>query len=104
MVENKFGKNRFLKTTNSEPLATILHYAFLTSEAKCGISFIEVGPQTEVTEKLPRNITPIVIDPWPLFQYTQYIQSLSIFIRAFSFLAFIVPEKSVTKIFKNDKI
>ena len=44
------------------------------------------------------------MDPWPLFGYTQYIQSLSMFIRTFSFLAFIVPKKSVKKSFKNDKI
>ena len=32
------------------------------------------------------------------------IQSLSMFIQTFSFLALIVPEKSDTKIFKNGKI
>ena len=40
----------------------------------------------------------------PLFQYTGYIQSLSMLIQAFSFLAFIVPWKSVMKIFKNGVI
>ena len=53
--------------------------------------------------KTYKGITPRVMDPWPLFWYLQYIQSLSIFIQTFSFLAFIVPEKSVMKIFKNGK-
>ena len=44
------------------------------------------------------------MDPWPLFQYTLYIQPLSMFIQTFSFLAFLVPEKPATKIFKNGKI
>ena len=34
----------------------------------------------------------------------QYSKSLSMFAQTFSFLAFIVPEKSDTKIFKNGKI
>ena len=55
-------------------------------------------------ENLSRDITPRVMDPWPLFQYTLYIQSLSMFIQTFSFLAFIDPEKSVMTIFKNGKI
>ena len=55
-------------------------------------------------ENLPREITPGVMDPWPLFWYTLYIQSLSMLKRIFSFQAFIVPEKSVTKIFKDGKI
>ena len=85
------------------------HYTFLTLETKSGMSFIEIGPQTEVIkqnafkffENLPRDITPRVLDPLPLFQYTRYIQSFTMFIQT---LAFIVPEKSVTKIFKNGKI
>ena len=44
------------------------------------------------------------MDPWSLFRYTQYIQWFSMFIQIFSFLAFIVPEKSVMKIFKNVRI
>ena len=44
------------------------------------------------------------MDPWPLLRYTQYIWSLSMFIRTFSFLALIVPEKYIMKIFKNGKI
>ena len=44
------------------------------------------------------------MEPWPLFWYTRFIQSLSMSIQTFSFLAFFVPEKSVTKIFKNGKI
>ena len=51
-------------------------------------------------ENLLRNITPRVMDPWPLFRYTRYIQSLSMFI---CFLAFIVPEKPVMEIFKRGK-
>ena len=43
------------------------------------------------------------MDPWPLFQHTGCIQSLSMFIHTFSFLALKVPEKSVTKIFKKSK-
>ena len=39
-----------------------------------------------VFENLPRDITPRVIEPWLLFQYTLYIQSLSLFIQTFSFL------------------
>ena len=31
-------------------------------------------------ENLPRDITPRVMDPWPLFRYTQYMHSLSMFI------------------------
>ena len=55
-------------------------------------------------ENLTRDIIPSVMDPWALFWYTLYIQSLSMFIQIFSFLAFMTPEKSVTKIFKNGKI
>ena len=44
------------------------------------------------------------MDPWPLYPNTQYMQSLSVFIQTFNFLAFIVPQKSVTKIFKKGKI
>ena len=40
----------------------------------------------------------------PLFRYTRYMQSLSMFILIFTFPTFIVPEKSVMKIFKNSKI
>ena len=43
------------------------------------------------------------MDPSTLFWYIRYIQSLSMFIPTFSFLAFLAPEKSVTKIFKNGK-
>ena len=86
------------------PWTPFCYYIFLTLETKCGFSFIEVGPQTQVIENLQRDIAPRVRNLWPLFLYTQYIQSLSMFIRTFSFLAFIVPEKSVTKIFKNGKI
>ena len=53
---------------------------------------------------LPRDITPRVMSPWSLFRYTRYIQSLSMFIQTLSFLTSIVPEKSVTKFFKNGKI
>ena len=52
-------------------------------------------------ENLPRDISPRVMEPWSLFRYTRYIQSLSMFIGIFTFLAFIVPEKSVTKILKE---
>ena len=88
------------------PWASFCHYTFLILETKYGISFIEVGPQTQrllskmhfifFFENLPGNITPKVMDSWPLFRYTWYIQSLYMFIRTFSFLAFIVPENSVT--------
>ena len=44
------------------------------------------------------------MEPWSLLQYTQYIQCFSMFIQIYSFLAFIVSQKSVTKIFKNGKI
>ena len=52
-------------------------------------------------ENLPRDITPRVMDPLPLFLYTWYIQSLSMFILTFNLLG---SEKSVMKIFKNGKI
>ena len=55
-------------------------------------------------QQLSRDITSRVMDPWPLFWYTLYIQSLSMFIQTLSFLAFLGSEKSVTKIFKNGKI
>ena len=54
-------------------------------------------------QQLPRDITPRVKDPWPLFLYTRYIQSLSMFIWTFSFLAFLGSEKTVTKILRMAK-
>ena len=54
--------------------------------------------------KTYQGTIPRVIDPWPLFRYTLYIRSLSIFIQIFSSIAFIVPEKPVTNFFKNGKI
>ena len=55
-------------------------------------------------ENLPKHVTPRVIDIWSLFRYALLTQSLSMYTQIFSFLAFIIPEKSVTKIFKNGKI
>ena len=60
--------------------------------------------ELKIIENLQRDITPRVMDHWPLLQYTLYIQSFSMFIQILSFLAFIVPEKSVMKIFKKGKI
>ena len=56
--------------------------------AKCILIFFE---------NLPRNITPRVMDPWPLFWYTGYIQSLSMLIRAFSFLSFVILRNLLRK-------
>ena len=46
----------------------------------------------------------LLFTPLPLFRYTQYIQSLSMYTGTFSFLAFLGSEKSIMKIFKNGKI
>ena len=60
------------------PWPPFFHYTFLTLETKCDVSFIEVGPQAlkllsrthfNFVENLPRDITPRVINPWPLFRY-----------------------------------
>ena len=54
-------------------------------------------------------MTSRVMDPWPLFWYTRYIQSLSMFIWTFNFLAVLGSEKSVRKFssmakFKNENL
>ena len=94
------------------PWPPFYHYTFLTLETKCGMFHrsrtinIKVIEQNAFYffENLPKDIPPRVMDPWPLLRYTRYIRSMSMFIRTFNFLAFIVPEKSDTKIFKNGKI
>ena len=45
------------------PWSPFCHYTFFTLETKFGISFSEVGPQTEITENLQRNATPRVMYP-----------------------------------------
>ena len=101
------------KFHRSRPLATILpiHLPYLRHQVwykfhRSRTTNIKVIEQNAFSffEHLPRDITPRVMDPWPLFQYTLYSQSFSMFIQIFSFLVFIVPKKSVTKIFKTGKI
>ena len=95
------------------PLVTILplHLSYLTDRGwykfhRSRTINIKVIEQNAFYffENLPRDITPRVIDSWPILRYTQHIQPLFMFIQTFNFLAFIIPEKSVTKIFKNVKI
>ena len=97
-----------MKGRNSKsygPLATILplHLSYLKDQVWYKFHWSRT---TNISYLKPKkgDITPRVMDPWPLFWYTQYIQSLSMFIQTISFLAFIVPEKSVTKVFENGKI
>ena len=80
------------KTISYWPLAIVLPLHFLTLEPKCGMFYrsrttnIKVIEQNafQFFENLPRDITPRVMDPRPRFQYTKYIQPLSMFIRTFS--------------------
>ena len=57
-----------MKRHNSWP--PFCHYIFVILETKCGISFIEVGPQTEVIENLQRDITPSYGPLAPIPVYT----------------------------------
>ena len=101
----KFGKP--MKGHNSKsygPLATImpLHLPYLRDQVWhkfhwCRTTNISYWKPTKGHNRKSYG-------PLALFRYTQYIQSLSMFIPTFSFLAFIVPETSVTKIYKNGKI
>ena len=97
------------------PWPPFCHYTFLDLETKCDISVIEVGSQTlkllsrtclnflKTYYMTVRDITQGLMDPWPLFLYSLYSLSFSMFIQIFSSLAFIVPEKSVTKFLRMAK-